>query len=269
MRDTVSYLNNYSTGKRQVVEERKERKKIKSRLLFLFIFVIINVSFLLFLRSPFFAISHIQIEGLDKLSVEDIYSAGGIREGMNAWKVSPPHLRDRILDVPRVAGVEVERVIPGGLHIFIKEKYPLVLIPYHGYYLEVASDGMIIGLRDDYRGELPLVSGLIWGKMDVGSTIPDRERGEIIEVFLQVFSEIPALPLAEINVSEPEQIVVYTWEGMEVWLGGSKGLEKRLDVLMHLYPRLPSLENNEIEGYLDLRAAEAPVFRPLKNYFLR
>ncbi len=261
--NNISYLNNYSNGKRKLVEERKERKKIKSRLVFLFIFVIINVSFLLFLRSPVFTISNIQIEGLDKLSVEEIYSAGGIREGMNAWKISPPHLRDRILDIPRVAGAEVKRVIPGGLHILISEKYPLILIPFHGYYLEVATDGMIIGLRDDFRGELPLVSGLLWGKMDVGTTIPDRERGEIIEVFLQVFSEMPALPLAEINVSDPEQIVVYTWDGMEVWLGGSRGLVKKLDVLMHIYPRLPSLKNDGLEGYLDLRAAEAPVFRPV------
>ena len=251
------------------MEERKERKKIKGKLVFLFLFLIINVSFLLFLRSPFFTISQIHVEGLDKLSLDEIYSAGGIRDGMNTWKISPPHLRDRILNIPRVAGAVVERELPGRLSIIIREKYPLVLIPFHGYYLEVADDGMIIGLRDDYRGELPLVSGLFWGKMDVGTMIPDRERGEIIEIFLQMFSEVPGLPLAEINVSDPQLIVVYTWEGMEVWLGCITGLEKKLDVLMHIYPRLPSLDDPDMEGYLDLRAAEAPVYRPFKNNFLR
>ncbi|MEW5921827.1 MAG: FtsQ-type POTRA domain-containing protein [Bacillota bacterium] len=254
--------NSYLIGQHRLVEQRKERKKIKNKLLFLFILVIFNLFLLLLLRSPYFAINYIQIDGLDKLSLEEIYSAAGIREGMNIWKISPPELRDRILQIPRVAGAEVERILPGGLHIFIREKYPLVLIPFHGYYLEVAGDGIIIGLRDDFLGELPLVSGLFWGKMDVGTNIPDRTRGEIVEIFLQVLSRLPALPLAEINVSDPQQIVVYTREGMEVWLGGSKDLEKKLNVLMHLYPRLPSLENNSLEGYLDLRAAEAPVFRP-------
>lgn len=263
--NNIRYMNNKSTDKRQLMEERKERKKLKNKLIFLFIFVIFNIAFLVFLRSPIFTISHLHVEGLDKLSLEEICSAGGIREGMNIWKISPPHLRDNILKIPRVAAAEVERELPGEVHIFIREKYPLVLIPFHGHYLELASDGIIIGLRDDYRGELPLVSGLFWGKMDVGTNIPDRERGEIIEVFLDVFSEMSTLPLAEINVAEPEQIVVYTWEGMEVWLGDSNGLEKKLDVLMHLYPRLPSLEKNDIEGYLDLRAAEAPVFRPFKK----
>ncbi len=263
--NNIRYMNNKSADKRQLMEERKERKKFKSKLIFLFIFVIFNITFLMFLRSPIFTISHLYVEGLDKLSLEEVCSAGGIREGMNIWKISPPHLRDNILKIPRVATAEVERELPGEIRIFIREKYPVVLIPFHGHYLELASDGIIIGLRDDYRGELPLVSGLFWGKMDVGTNIPDRERGEIIEVFLEVFSEKPALPLAEINVAEPEQIVVYTWEGMEVWLGDSKGLEKKLDVLMHLYPRLPSLEKNDMEGYLDLRAAEAPVFRPLKK----
>lgn len=262
---TNSYFDNQPAPKRQLVEERKGRKKIKSKLLFIFIFIIFNIVFLLFLRSPIFTISHIHVEGLDKLTLDEVCSAAGLREGLNTWKVSPPDLRDSILQIPRVAAVEVERVLPGEVHIQIQEKYPLVLIPFHGSYLELAGDGMIIGLRDDYRGELPLVSGLFWGRMDVGTHITDRERGEIIEVFLQVFSQLPTFPLAEINVSDPRQIIIYTWEGMEVWLGSSTDLEKKLDVLMHLYPRLPLLDTGDLEGYLDLRAADAPVFKPLQK----
>lgn len=261
----VTHLNKYSTGKRHLLEERKDRKKIKNKIIFLFVFILFNIAFLVFLRSPFFTVSQIHVDGLDKLTVDEICSAGEIWEGMNAWKINPPELRNRISKIPRVAEVNVERVLPGEFYIRVQEKYPLVLIPYHGSYLEVASDGMVIGIRDHYRGDLPLVTGLYWGRMDVGTYIADRERGNIIEVFLHVFSELPTFPLAEINVTDPQEIIVYTWEGMEVWLGGDDDLEKKLDVLMHLYPRLPSIDNNELEGYLDLRAAEAPVFKPLKK----
>lgn len=254
-------------GRHRLVEQRKEQNKIKSKLLFLFIFIIVNVSFLLFLRSPYFVIENIHIEGLDRLTREEIYNAGGMREGMNIWKISPPYLRARILTIPRVAEASVERILPGELNISIKEKYPVVLIPFHGYYLDVAKDGLIIGLRDEYRGELPLVSGLFWGKMDVGTRIPDRARGEVIETMLPVLYDLPALPLAEINVADPQHIIVYTQQGMEVWLGDGKELEKKLEVLMHIYPRLPS--SSAVEGYLDLRVAETPVFIPLENNFSR
>ncbi len=257
--------NSHFSAQQRLAEQRRERKKIKNRLIFVLLLFAANLFLLLFLRSPFFAVNYISITGLDKLSREDIYLAGGIREGLNIWKINPPELRRRIQQLPRVETAEVERVLPAALHIQILEKYPLLLIPFHGYYLEIAADGMIIGIRDSFTGDLPLASGLFWGKMDVGTNIPDRARGEIIETFLAVFSRIPALPVAEINVSDPQQIIVYTREGMEVWLGSSRELEKKLEVLMHLYSHLSALENGSSEGYLDLRAAEAPVFRPFKK----
>ena len=39
----------------------------------------------------------------------------------------PPELEERILTIPRVAEIEVSRVLPDKLFIYIQEKYPLVL----------------------------------------------------------------------------------------------------------------------------------------------
>lgn len=254
-------------GPHRLMEQRKVRKRIKGKIIFLFIFIIVNVFFLLFLRSDLFIINSVYIEGLDKLTREEIHNAGGLREGMNIWKISPPDLRARIMTIPRVAEANVERILPGALSISIKEKYPIILIPFHGYYLEVAKDGIVIGLRDEYRGEMPLVSGLVWGKMDVGTRIPDRARGEAIETMLPALYNLPALSLSEINVADPQHIIVYTQGGMEVWLGNASELGKKLELLMHIYPRL--LSSGAAEGYLDLRVAENPVFMPMENNFLR
>jgi cell division protein FtsQ len=257
--------NTYSFGRHELIVQRKAKKKIKDKLVFILLFLICNLSLLLFLRSPLFTIQEISVKGLDKLSLEEIRTVMSIREGMNIWKISPPDLQERILAIPRVARVEVERILPDKLFIHIQEKYPLALVPYHGYYLELASDGIFIGIRDDYGGELPLVNGLLWGKMDVGTSIADRSRGEVIESFIEVLKNTPSLPLAEINVENPQQIIVYTWEGMEVWLGNSSNLAKKLEVLQYIYHRLHVRENDPMVGYLDLRVAEAPVFRPIKK----
>ncbi len=257
--------NAYSFGRHELIVERKAKKKIKDKLVFILLFLVCNLSLFLFLRSPLFTIREISVEGIDKLSLDEIYLAMSIREGMNIWKISPPELKERILTIPRVSEAEVDRILPDKLFVHIREKYPLALIPYHGYYLELAPDGIVIGIRDDYGGELPLVNGLLWGRMDMGTGISDRSRGEVIELFLEVLETNPSLPLAEINVENPQQIIVYTWEGMEVWLGNSDNLAKKLEVLQYINHRLLFQENDPIGGYLDLRIAEAPVFRPMKK----
>lgn len=257
--------NKYTFGRHELIEQRKDKKRIKSKLVIISLFLGINIFLLLFLRSGNFTVAEISIYGMDKLSQEEVRAAMGIREGMNIWKISPPELKKRILTIPRVADAKVERVLPDNLNIIIKEKIPLILVPYHGYYLELAPDGIFIGIRESYDGELPLVNGLLWGRMDVGTGIPDQARGEIVQDFLEVLTEKPSLPLAEINVENPQEIIVYTWEGMEVWLGNSLNLSKKIEVMQHIYNRVVFPENDPKSGYLDLRVTEAPVYRPIEK----
>jgi cell division protein FtsQ len=252
----------YSFGRQELVVQHKAKKKFKSKLGFIFLLIIANLTLMLFLRSPYFTIGEISIQGTDKLSLREVRLAMGIQEGMNIWKISPPELRERILKLPRVAGVDVERVLPNKLQVCVREKDFLALVPYHSYYLELASDGTFTGIRYNYDGGLPLINGLPQGQIEVGTKVIDPERGAVITIFLEALQKLPALPLAEINVENPEQIIVYTNEGMEVWLGGKVDLARKIEVFQHIHHHYFPLEKGINEGYLDLRVAEAPVYKP-------
>jgi cell division protein FtsQ len=258
----------YSLGQQELVVKRKEEKIIKGKLLFVLLFVIVTLALILFLRFPLFSIREISIAGGDQVFKEDLRVAMGLKEGINIWKISPPKLKESILQLPRISNVEVERVLPDKLLITVEEKYPVAMMPYHDYFLELADDGFIIGIKNDYKGELPLLNGMPYGKMDLGSRVTDFSRGEIIGVFLEALYAMPALPVAEINVENPQQIIIYTREGMEVRLGNKNHLEDKLKVLEKIYYRLLLLEDNNLEnkaGYLDLRTAEAPVFKKMEK----
>ena len=175
--------NVYSFGRHELIAERKTARKIKNKLVLIFIFIIAILSLLLFMRSPMFTIYEISIDGVDKVSLEDIRATIGIREGMNIWKISPPEIKRRILTIPRITDVKVERILPDELSIVVNEKYPILMVPYHGYYLELASDGIFIGIKDTYEGELPLVNGLLWGAIDVVTCVPNKPRSENICLF--------------------------------------------------------------------------------------
>lgn len=99
----------------------------------------------------------------------------------------------------------------------------------------------------------------------MGTGISDRSRSEVIEIFLGALVLNPSLPLAEINVENTQQIIVYTWEGMEVWLGNSDNLAKKLEVLQYINQRLLLEGNDPMTGYLDLRVPEVPVFKPVEK----
>jgi len=245
--------------------ESRQHKKTKGALLFILLLAACTLSFSFFLRSSLFNIERIEIQGLDKVPLEDFRTITRLQEGMNIWSVTPPLFREKALAMPRIQSVQVERDLPAGLVIHVEEKYPAALVSYHGYYLELAPDGTFIGIQNHYMGELPLINGLLWGQMDVGSSIPDRARGEIIEIFLEALAERPSLPLAEVNVENPQQITVYTWEGMEVWLGSKTDLARKIDVLQSIYTRLKQNREELLAGYLDLRVVETPVFRPFQN----
>lgn len=255
---------NEQAGAGATAPGRKGKRKLKVKLGFVFVFVVFNLSLLLFLNSSYFTITEIHIEGLESIARKDAEQGMGVREGMNIWKVSPPEISSRLEEMPRVKTAEVERSLPGELRIAIIEKKPLALVPYHGYYLELAADGVFIGIRDEYKGDLLLVNGLLWGRMDVGTGIPDRVRGDILQVFLDNLNERESLPLGEVNVEDPEKIIGYSWDGMEVRFGGKEDLSKKIEVLDQIYYRILSQKDAQ-EGYLDLRVAEAPVFRPVKN----
>jgi cell division protein FtsQ len=262
---TDKSTNLYSFGQQDLIIQRKENKKVKNKFSFILLFCFVTFSLLLFLRSSFFVIEEMSIKGVDKVLAEDIRAVTGVREGMNIWKISPPELRKRIMLIPRVEDVAVKRELPDKLLISIVEKNPIVMMPCHDYFLELAADGMIIGTKSGYRGELPLISGLLWGKLEVGSKINDQPSGEVVGIFLKALQAIPTLQIAEINVENPQQIVLYTKEGMEVCLGNDHNLMDKLEILLYINDRLSILENDHQEGYLDLRSAEAPVFKPFEK----
>jgi cell division protein FtsQ len=240
-----------------------ERRSIKKKYALLFLFLIFSLFMLVFLRLPLFNIKEINITGLDKVTSDEVLAAAGLREGMSIWRINSSELDKRISTLPRVAEVRVERNLPSNISIAVIEKYPMAIITYHGSFLELASDGLIIGIKDDYRGEHPLINGLVWGQMDVGTNIPDQLRRDIIDIFLEALTITPALPLAEINVNDSDHILVYTWEGMEVWLGGKQNLDKKLEVLKQLHQYIHTGDNIPQRGYLDIRTVESPVYVPL------
>src|SRR5690554_2885340 len=64
--------NEPSFGRHALIVERKAKKKIKEKLVIILLYFICSISLFLFLRSPLFTIQEISVEGLEKLSLDEV-----------------------------------------------------------------------------------------------------------------------------------------------------------------------------------------------------
>ena len=251
--------NKYHFGKHHLLKEKKERVDKKRAAVFVCFFALSCLFFLLLLRAPYFDIERIVVRGLKNIPREEVVAAMGVTEGTSIWEVSPPELEERIMALPSVKEVRVERRLPRTLEVFLQERLPVALVPYQHYYLELSDSGTFIGIRSQLEGDLPLISGLTWGRMEVGREVPDPIKKEILVDIMQEVSNLEYPPISEINIYDPDNIIIYTMDGLEVLLGGKEEISRKLAVLGKLYFHLD--QDLFSRGYLDLRIAETPVFK--------
>ncbi len=90
---------------------------------FFFIFV-----YDVFVQSDYFKAKGIQVEGGQRLSSREIMRQAGVREGVNILGVNLSAARRQLLAHPWIAVAEVQREIPSGLHIRIREQAPAAVV---------------------------------------------------------------------------------------------------------------------------------------------
>jgi cell division protein FtsQ len=81
-----------------------------------------------FVQSDYFKAKRIQVEGGQRLSSREIMLQAGVREGVNILSVNLSAARRRLLAHPWIAAAEVQREIPSGLHIRIREQAPAAIV---------------------------------------------------------------------------------------------------------------------------------------------
>ena len=122
---------------------------------FLFIFVHDVIT-----QCDYFRAKSLKIEGMHRLSRNQIIEAARVEAGMNVLAVNLATVRKRLLAQPWIAEAEVRREIPGGLYIKVQEHCPLAIIDLGRKYLINESGQLFKEWTDTDPTNLPLISGL-------------------------------------------------------------------------------------------------------------
>lgn len=210
--------------------------------------------------SPRFAIAHVEVAGLSRLSDAEVRAAAGIEGGQNLFRLDPEAVALRLQRLPRVRRVDVIRSLPNRVTLLVEERRPFALAVSGGRLYWLDEEGAVLGpeLRA-VTPELPVLTGV--GRSGSGDGTPSAERSRAAVAFLRTVLRT-AGPLAErvseIDAGRPDGPVLYTVDGIEVRLG-LEAWEERLGRLEGVLAQLQA-EGEAVES-IDLRFRDQVVMK--------
>ena len=118
-------------------------------------------------QCDYFKAKNLKIEGMQRLSQNQIIEAARVKKGMNVLAVNLAMTRKRLLAQPWIADAEIRREIPAGLYIKVQEHSPLAIIDLGRKFLLNENGRVFKEWTDKDPANLPLVSGLAIGDIRI------------------------------------------------------------------------------------------------------
>ncbi len=246
---------NYREPEKDKIEIRlKKRKNQYFYILFAFL---VLLGFVVLFQSPIFELERVELEGLHRIETEEIIRTLRLKRGMNIWEVNTGFLQVQLEDMPLVSSAEVRYILPRSISVTIEEKVPVALSPYQDRYIEISQDGTILGFIHTMEEGKPLLTGMDFNQPYIGKALPVEQNqglGEILEILSRMGREEISI-FSDFNVSNPLNLVVYTLDGMEIWMGTGDYGEK----IRKVPEVLTEIQQKEKEPtYIDLRVPHFP-----------
>lgn len=182
--------------------------KIKQTIFTLFIFSIL-ASTPLWAWFSFFKLSHINWEGNQKISSQQLDQNFNSLYGKNIFKIRLEKIEEQLLADPRVRSVDVRRVLPNQLAVTVEEKRPILLV-HARRLLGLSLDLELIPL-DSLTEDLPVITGCSFSQVKYYKKLNHKELNlawDLYQTFLKKDLNL-ANRISEIAVENEKNLLVY------------------------------------------------------------
>lgn len=179
--------------------------------------------------SPIFVLKTINIQGNRFVQNEEIIRIAGVRQGENLFQLKTDEIKKNLTKDLRIDQAVVQRSFPSQLDISIVERVPLALVKCDYGYLEAGRDGIVLDAHRTLRDmSVPIISGVAAQDLFVGDVIEDKNINRVL-LFLSELDEDTIKALSEINISNPEDVMVYAGS-VQIRLGSLEMLPQKVEV---------------------------------------
>jgi cell division septal protein FtsQ len=191
----------------------------------------------------------------------------------NILRIDLQKLKERLEKETWAKRVEIRRVLPSDLIIYVEERTPSVILELHGELMVADQDGTMLGRYDPRFGKLdvPVFKGVL-GDDAEDCKLYQEENATRIHQGLVMLSQIEAgLPhatqkISEVDISDPENLkILLVDDTAEVYLG-EKDYLKRFRTLMSNLGEYQKLKDQYTEFVsIDVRFDNQIVYLPKRE----
>ena len=206
--------------------------------------------------ETFFRVDEISVEGAEAFSSEEIIAASGIREGISIFLLQEQKISEKIRkQFPRIKEVKLNRNLPDAAVITVSERIPVgYVITTDGFWL-IDQNAFCFANAAESTGAYPLISGITEELVIPGALLDCPIRREALQRFFAAWTEGIALEIAEINLDDRYNLIIYTDEGQEIWLGDGRDMESKIALIERSIPYI----NLDSGTHLDVRSGKRLV----------
>jgi len=244
--------------------------------------LVVSASFIflhdLLTQCDYFGARRLKIEGMQRLTRDQIARQAGVHAGTNILAVNLSLARKRLLAHPWIADAQVSREIPSGLAIVVIEHTALAMVDFGTKYLINRRGEIFKAWEPTDPGNLPLISGLslsdltVHGRSGLLRNGSRRERSAPFKAVMQVLqlgdqkgSILPNRIVKQILVDRQIGLTVQAFEqGKTINLGYRDYAGK-----YHLLSNLLSYIKNHrgLSGFdrIDLNNMQRVVVNPIRT----
>lgn len=235
----------------QPAQGKRRRRFLRG---FLLIFMIAAAALLLFKAGEAYCrIDEIIISGMDRLSESDIIAQSGIEKGRSLLLLQSERVEKKLASLPEIFSAEVTKRYPSTVRITVEEREPVAYLLNQNCFWLVDAEGVLFAKESHPAENLPVITGAEPEEISAGGLLGQAKKNEALRIFLESLLRIPLLEPAELHLSDPADLVLYTNDGRRVLLGDSSKMFDKLALLQAF------LQESGTGRCLDLRTGDRLV----------
>lgn len=243
----------------QIQYPRKDKRLLSNQgFIGLLLVLVVLIAGLLFIKSSYFTVGSVIVEGNKYVSIEDVYRIADIPEAINIFSLNTTNIKMRLMRDLRIAETDVSRRFPGTIVISIKERKPMAYIASSYGFLELDKQGVVLAVFKNLKQiNVPMITGIRLENQYVSDKIENAVIKNIVN-YLSLLDEVTLNQLSEINLKSSEQIIAYTVNSVHIRLGNSDRLSDKAKLTNEILHELEDKKKNV--DYIDLNYAP-PVIK--------
>lgn len=157
---------------RKKIKKKKRRKK--NYVLRFLIIVALIVGAVQFIRSDFFTVTKVAVDGNQYYTASQVFQLSGIQTGNNIFRTKTDEGKEALLADPYIKYVTIKKELPGTIHITVEERVEYATVPYGDQYVLIDDTGMVLRISNQ-EPALPLLEGMTIIDMTPGNPLNVEE----------------------------------------------------------------------------------------------